>query len=277
MLLLTSTSDILRVVTGTTGANVQVHASYVDNNAGSITPGRTNTAAITTNTTTTVVAAPGTGQRNVKALTIHNSHASVGTQVTVQHYDGTTSVDLESVLLLAGECLRLTDDGRWEHDDSNGGLYAAGRKLDICKRATANSVHATAATWADITGLTFDVTAGKTYVFDACLFHISNATTTGAQFGIGGVAMTTMIAGTISTVTNSATAATMSTGVATAVNTATVVQTTGAAANAPTFMSGMFTPSASGTFAVRATSEVTITAGLTVLAGSWCWVREVDN
>ena len=76
---------------------------------------------------------------------------------------------------------------------------------------------------------------------------------------------------------NNATAATMSTGVATAVNTAAVVQTTGAAANAPTYTSGSFRPSADGTVALRATSGVTVAAGLTVRQGSWIWIRETDN
>jgi len=69
----------------------------------------------------------------------------------------------------------------------------------------------------------------------------------------------------------------MSTGVATAVNTAAVVQTTGAATNQPHEMSGSFQPSADGTFEIRATSEVTVAAGLTVLKGSWAHIRETDN
>lgn len=57
MLLLTSTSDILRVTTGTATTTIEIHASYIDNASGTITPGRTNTR-ITTATTTTVVASP---------------------------------------------------------------------------------------------------------------------------------------------------------------------------------------------------------------------------
>jgi len=52
MLILSSTSDIIRVVTSA-AADVDVHASWVDNASGTITPGRTNTAPITTATTTT--------------------------------------------------------------------------------------------------------------------------------------------------------------------------------------------------------------------------------
>ncbi|MFM7008833.1 MAG: hypothetical protein ACKO0Z_05805 [Betaproteobacteria bacterium] len=125
MILLTSTSDILRVVTGTTGSSINVHASYVDNASGTITPGRTNTAAITTNTTTTIVAAPSSGvQRNVRGVYITNNHATVSTQVTVQHYDGTTSEDLFGVMLLPGENLVLNEEGEWTHHDANGADYA---------------------------------------------------------------------------------------------------------------------------------------------------------
>lgn len=123
MLLLTSTSDIVRVVTGS-AANVNVHASYVDNASGTITPGRTNTAAITTATTTTIVAAPGSStQRNVKSIHITNNHASASTQVTVQHYDGTNSEDLMGVTLLAGENLIFDETGEWAHHDAQGGVY----------------------------------------------------------------------------------------------------------------------------------------------------------
>jgi hypothetical protein len=123
MLLLTSTSDIVRVVTGS-AATVHVHASWVDNASGTITPGRTNTAVISTATTTTIVGSPASStQRNVKHLNITNAHASTSTQVTVQHYDGTTSEDLMSVTLLAGENLVFSQEGEWQHKDVQGARY----------------------------------------------------------------------------------------------------------------------------------------------------------
>jgi len=123
MLLLTSTSDIIRVITGSS-ADIEVHASWVDNNAGAITPGRTNTASITTATTTTVVAAPASSvQRNVKHLSLSNNHGSVSSSVAVEHFDGTNAVELREVVLLPGENLTLDDAGNWKHCDSNGGEY----------------------------------------------------------------------------------------------------------------------------------------------------------
>lgn len=115
MLLLTSTSDIIRVITGS-AADIECHASWVDINGTTVTPGRTNTAPITTATTTTIVASPAAStQRNVKALYIHNTHATVASTVLIQHFDGTTSVDLVNCTLLPDEHLNLNENGSWVH------------------------------------------------------------------------------------------------------------------------------------------------------------------
>jgi hypothetical protein len=121
MLLLTSTSDIVRVVTGAATA-IEVHASYADNNAGTITPLRTNTS-ISTATTTTIVAAPASGvQRNVRGLYITNNGAAAS-QVEVQHFDGANSAELIGVTLLPGENLVLDETGEWHHHDTQGAEY----------------------------------------------------------------------------------------------------------------------------------------------------------
>lgn len=131
MLLLTSTADLIRVITDSVSA-IRVHASFVDNNAGAITPDRTNTPAITTATTTTVVASPGSGiQRNVKYLTVHNEHASASCGIAVQHTDGTNAHDLVMVTLLPRETLILTEDGEWHHHDNNGADYLYSVPADV--------------------------------------------------------------------------------------------------------------------------------------------------
>lgn len=123
MLNLTSTSDIIRVVTAQT-SQIEVHASYVDWNGTAVTPGRTNTPHITTATTTTVVAAPGASvQRNVKHLNITNDHASASCAVTVEHFDGTTAIELMAFTLLPGENMIFGEEGRWAHQDANGAEY----------------------------------------------------------------------------------------------------------------------------------------------------------
>lgn len=123
MLLLTSTSDKIQVVTAAAVSTIDVHCSYVDNNAGTITPGRANTI-ISTATTTDVIAAPGSGvQRNVKGIYITNTSATTSSQVTVLHTDGTNAADLMGVALLPGENLTYREDGSWAHRDANGGEY----------------------------------------------------------------------------------------------------------------------------------------------------------
>ena len=115
MLNLTTTSDKISLVTSA-AANVEVHASWADLSGGSsVTPGRTNTADITTATTTDIVPAPaGSTVRNVQALSIINSHATVTTDVTVTHTDGTTTQRLNKSTLAPGEGLVFLEGVGWQ-------------------------------------------------------------------------------------------------------------------------------------------------------------------
>lgn len=120
MLLLTSTSDKIQVITGSSGA-ISVHTSWVDNASGTITPGRTNTASITGTTTTDVVAAPASStQRNVKFISVFNTHASVSNLITIQHTDGTNVEILWKATLLAGESVEFDANGDFVYYDVNG-------------------------------------------------------------------------------------------------------------------------------------------------------------
>ncbi len=123
MLNLSSTSDILRVITAS-AASVEVHASWVDLNGTTVTPDSLNTPNITTATTTTVVPAPGASTvRNVKAIYITNVSTSASTRVAVEHFDGTNAVELMGFILLPGENLTFNDEGRWAHRDAQGAEY----------------------------------------------------------------------------------------------------------------------------------------------------------
>ena len=109
MLILASTSDKLQVITGSAGT-VDVHVSWMDNVAGAVQPGRTNTPTITTAATTDVVAPPGaTTQRNVKTIHVRN-RAVTPNDVTVQHTDGTNVVQLHKVTLQPNRTLQYIDE-----------------------------------------------------------------------------------------------------------------------------------------------------------------------
>ncbi len=267
MLHLTSATDLLQVVTGSIGA-IGVHASMDDSGE----PGRNNPASITTAATTTVVTGPASARpwRRVRFLVVRNNHASTSNLVTVQLTDGTTVAVLWKGTLLAGEQVTLTDSG-WQVLDSNGTAKLSTGKLDAWVQAPADVTNATTA-FADVTGLTVAVKNGKKYMFEAHLVHVTNANTTGAQFGVNGPAGTFLVQ-TIAAVTPDVAA-----GGVTAVDTAAVAETTGpGAVPALAILTGHLEPSADGTFAVRCASEVAIAGGLVVKAGSWLHVRELDN
>ena len=144
MINLASTSDLIRVVSSH-AAQLEVHASWVDLNGTTVSPGRTNTPHITTATTTTIVASPAASTvRNVKHLNITNDHASQSCVVTVEHYDGTTTIELMAFTLLPGENMIFNEEGRWAHRDSQGAEYPPaglgsynGRTIGFMKTGTA--------------------------------------------------------------------------------------------------------------------------------------------
>jgi hypothetical protein len=109
MLILASSSDKLQLAVASAGS-IDVHASWMDNVAGAVGPGRTNTVTITTATTVDIVAPPASGaQRNVKTLHIRN-RGTANNDVTVWHTDGTTLVSLQKTTLLPGATLQYIDE-----------------------------------------------------------------------------------------------------------------------------------------------------------------------
>lgn len=120
---LTSISDIIQVVTAAAVATIGVQSSWIDHDSSTYTPGRTN-KNISTNTTTTIVDSPAASTtRHVRGIVISNNHATSSCQVTVQHYDGSTSADIASVNLLAGEQLERDQWGFWRHLTAFGADY----------------------------------------------------------------------------------------------------------------------------------------------------------
>jgi hypothetical protein len=109
LIILASTADRLQVVTSAATA-IDAHVSYLDNASGTVTSGRVNTA-ITTAATTSIAGAAGAGaQRNVKSLFVRNKDASNPNTVTVVQTDGTTTVQLYSAVLAAGQTLQYADE-----------------------------------------------------------------------------------------------------------------------------------------------------------------------
>lgn len=279
MILLASTADLLRIVTSA-AITIDVHASWVDMSGSTITPGRTNTA-ISTATTTTVVASPGSSTyRTVKALTVRNRHATTAQDVTINHTDGTTSVELIKVTLAAGECLHyheaagfwISDTfGRVKTNINNNGSGAAVNALNLVVLASdVTNNNATANTIADVTGLSFSVTAGETYHFEFFIPYTAAATTTGSRWSINGPASPTMLNYTSQ---YTLTATTMTTNYATAYNIPAASNATSLTAGNVARIAGIIKPSANGTVIARFASEVASSA-ITAKAGALLkWYR----
>lgn len=275
MLLLTNTgtADKIQAVTSSTSA-LDVHVSYMD--ASNAVPpvvqgdtmGRQNTA-ISSATTTDICAGPASSEvRNVKTIHVRNKGAAAN-DVTILYDQAGTDFELFKATLSSGDMLEYVEGIGW--------FVVTTAKIDVKLRVAGSDVVNATTSWADVTGLTHPVESGKHYNFLAHLYHIGNATTTGARFGINGPSMSGMRVNGIGTVTGSVTAAALSAPTAdvTAVDTAAQgAQTTGAATVVVDIISGWLNPSAAGTFAVRCQSEVAVAAGLTVKVGSWCRLWE---
>ena len=96
MLLLSSTSSVLQVVTGTAVDAIEVQASWVDLMGTTVTPGDVNTVVTTAATTVVVPSPAGATQRNIKYLSVFNTSGSP-CPVTIQHFDGTTPVTTQTL------------------------------------------------------------------------------------------------------------------------------------------------------------------------------------
>lgn len=279
MLLLTSTSDKIQLVSGT-AVPLEVHATYVDNSAGTITPGRLN-SEVTTATTADVVASPGSSvQRNVQTLLVRNSHASSTSLVTVRHTDGTTAVDVFSVGLGAGETIQyldgvgfqvLTASGAVKTSQNQGANATGGAQSSAVLASDVTNNNGTANTIADVTGLSFPVTSGKKYRFRFEIQYTAAATTTGSRWSINGPGGTMRFASSYSLTTTSMTineglsahdtpAGASATSAATGANNATI--------------EGFYEASSTGTVIARFASEISSSA-IVAKAGSVVYFQEV--
>lgn len=280
MLLLTSTSDKIQVITSAAG-DIDVHATWVDNASGTITPGRTNTAPITTIATTDVVASPAAStQRNVQSLIIRNTHASVSNTVTVRHTDGTNALDVFRTTLAPDEVIQFLDGvgfqvlastGALKTSQNQGANASGGAQSSAVLAADVTNNNGTANTMQDVTGLSFPVTSGKKYRFRFEFQYTAAATTTGSRWSINGPGGTMRYRSEYSLTTTSKTtneglsahdspAASNASSAATGANNGTV--------------EGFYEATANGTVILRFASEVASSA-IVAKAGSVVYFQEV--
>lgn len=140
---LADTNDTLEVVTASGVSTINVQAAWADITTTAITPGSTN-SLITTATTTTVVASPGASTyRQIKGLTIYNSHASSSNAISVQQYDGTNRAVMLKYTLLAGETIQWNEDAGFRVIDASGqvkGAMVADTEMPAAQSLSGNNI-----------------------------------------------------------------------------------------------------------------------------------------
>lgn len=281
MLLLASTSDLVRVITSA-AITQDVHASWVDVSGSTVTPGRTNTL-ITTATTTTVVASPAASTyRTVKTLTIRNRHASTTGDVTVVHSDGTNIPELVKATLLAGDALHYDEHSGWTVRDLFGRIKRREDSLidaaspDFSTVVLASDVtnnNAVANTIADVTALSFAVTSGNTYWFRFFIMYTAAATTTGSRWSVNGPAAPTLLIFK-SEYSLTTTSRTINEGLSAYDTPAASSASSAATASNCAWIEGFIRPSANGTVIARFASEVASSA-IVAKAGSILHYQQV--
>lgn len=275
-MILSSTSDLVRVTTSSTSA-VNVQASWVDKD-GAMNPGRTNTS-ISSATTTTVIGSPGSGvERTVKCLSMRNTGLASNT-LTLIHTDGTTPVEVWKGTLQTGESAMY--DGRVVTLYGSDGIpktTTAANQISPTTN-TLNTVvlasditnnNAVANTLQDVTGMSFSVNNGETYWFRAVIDYTAAATTTGSRWTINGPATTRLSYRSQYSLTT--TSDTFNSAVAyqqPAASSASSANTTGNVA----VIEGFITPSANGTLQVQFASEVSASAIVAKIGSILQWVR----
>jgi hypothetical protein len=132
-------------------------------------------AAVTAANTTTIVAAPASGDlRRVKGINIRNKHASTSTDVTMQLDVSATDYELFKVTLRAGETLQWREELGW---------YVIPASDIVRRKLLGTTFNTSSTTPAEVTGLTLTTGLG-TFAFKYYLVCQSAATTTGQKISV---------------------------------------------------------------------------------------------
>lgn len=265
MIVLGSTSDVLRVVTGQS-VTTDVNASWIDL-ATTATPGVTDTL-ITNAATTDVVAAPAASTvRVVHEMTIRNRHASSTVDITVTHYNGSNTSEKIKCTLNAGDSLCYETGAGWRVIDSSGRIKMREDTLlpaastTISTTAISSDVtnnNGSANTIADVTGLSFAVVANNIYWFRFSIPYTAAATTTGSRWCVNGPSLTALIMRSEYSLTT--TSRTQNEGVSAYDSPAACNATSAATGSNVAVIEGIIKCSANGTVIARFASEVSSSA-----------------
>lgn len=281
MIVLSDTNDTLEVVLAgaITTNQLQCLASFRDVTTTGYTPGK---KVINTNSTTAVavVDAPAASTlRVIDHVSIYNND-TVSATVTVKFNDNATEYILVKVTLLTQERLEYQEGVGWTVYNSAGArktvetatnpVISSGLSTVVLSADVTNN-NASANTIADVTGLSFSVTAGNKYYFKFIIAYTAAATTTGSRWSINGPGSPTLLNYT-SHYTLTATTETVN--YATAYDIPAASNASSLTAGNIAIIEGIIVPSANGTVIARFASEVSSSA-IVAKAGSVGYYQQV--
>lgn len=283
MIILSETTDSLRAVLGgaITTNQLPCYTSWRDRTATTFVAGRT---VINTNNTTnvTIAAAPtASTQRIVDFISIHNRD-TVNATVTIKLDANGTEYILFVTTLAAGEKLEyqegqgfkvFANSGAIKQSINQGNNTIGSNLTAVVLGSDVTNNNASANTIADVTGLSFSVVAGNTYVFEFNIIFTAAATTTGSRWSINGPASPTILCYTseysLTATTTTRNANNITYDLPAASNATSAGTTTGNQAT----IYGIIRPSANGTVIARFASEVANSA-IVAKAGSACYYQQ---
>lgn len=109
MLLLTGTSDEIRLASDSSVTTYHCHASWIDQAAGVFTPGRKNTIGLAFSSNLVVVPSPSSGvQRNVQTLIVRSVTGPVS-RINLRHFDGTSVAQIRDQIILPSDHFLFMD------------------------------------------------------------------------------------------------------------------------------------------------------------------------
>ena len=283
MIILTETTDRIQIVlAGNVTANhLQCTAFWRDVTTTTFTPGRS--VAVSNNTTDVDIVAPpaASTQRVIDLLTIYNRD-TVNSTVTVKLDANGTEYILWRGILATGEMLQYNDKngftvltiaGAVKQSQTLGSNNAVINVMNVVvMTGDVTNNNATANTIADVTGMTFPVTAGETYWFEFVIPYTAAATATGSRWSITGPGSPTLLAyrseytltATTTTVNSQSTYDTPSASNASSL----------AAGNVATIW-GLIKPSSNGNVTARFASEVSSSAIVAKAGATLRWMRVI--
>lgn len=284
MIILSETTDNLQVVLGgsVTTNQLQCFTAWRDRTSTTFVAGRTVT---NTNSTTdvTIAASPAAStQRIIDYISVYNND-TVNATVTVKLDANGTEYILFKVTLAATEKIEyhegqgfkvIASTGAVKQSINQGANASTSGLTAVVLGSDVTNNNAVANTIADVTGLSFSVTNGKTYYFQFIIWYTAAATTTGSRWGVNCSAGTAATLSLTSEYTLTTTTSTRNANIQ-AFDSPAASNATSVVAMNKAMIEGIFTANADGTFIARFASEVANSA-IVAKAGSVCYYQQLN-